>query len=137
MPRILGAKAANELRIHDNISGDEIILFHRMPTTAEREGYANESIKRHRNKTTFSIVAAREKYGSKILTGFREGDFQVEGADGKLVAFASDPASPNYREDWKDLMVQHASDLIQALAGHVFDAPAEVMDGGADDAEKN
>lgn len=135
MGRFIGNQV-NELRLHDAISNSDILLKYRMPTTAEREGYANESVRRIRNKVKYSIVAAREKYGAKILMGFRDGDFEID-QNGAVVPIASDPASPNYRDNWKELVVEHASDLVQTLAYHVFDSPSEVVEDGGSDLEKN
>jgi len=96
-----------------------------MPTTAEMTGYANESIQRKRNKVVFQQPAARLKYGARILTGFREGDFERK-QDGVYRPMASDPQSEHYAPDWKEYLVEHAADLVMLLAGHVFDVSAGI-----------
>jgi len=40
---------------------------------------------------------------------------------------SSNPGNPGYREDWKDQVVQFAPDLVQLLAGQVYDSSAEAM----------
>lgn len=141
MPRRTGTEH-NELKIHDNISNSDIILYYRDPDTAERSGYQNESLQRRRSRIVFRTAEARLKYGAKILTGFRSGDFERK-IDGRWVPMASDPQSEHYFEDWKAHLVKHAGDLIMLLAAHVFDAPAEVEepddadDIPGEDAEKN
>lgn len=127
MPRRLSKTETNELSLYDHISGSDIVLTYRMPTTQEREGYANASVKRTRKGMKFQVVQARQEFGLKILAGIREGDFEVEDGKGGWTPLSSDPESPNYREDWKAVVGELAPDLVQALAGHVFDASAEVM----------
>jgi len=145
MPRRIGdGDQVNELRLFDNISQSEIVLYYRMPTTTELTGYANESIQRRRGKIVFQQPQARLKYGARILTGFRAGDFERK-QGGAYVPMASDPQSEHYAADWKEHLVKYAPDLIMVLAAHVFDAPAEIGENGTDgesapggeDAEKN
>lgn len=140
MPRRL-TDEPNELRIHDNISGSEILLFYRMPTTAERAAYANEMFRRVGRKVKISVGEARQKHGLSILTGIREGDFEARGRNGECEPIASDPESGRFHPDWKEKVAAHASDLVELLAIRVFDAPAvtaavEEPDDD-EDAEKN
>lgn len=143
MPRIL-SDDLNELRIRDNISGSDIVFYYRMPTTAERAAYSNESFRRQGRKVKVGIGETRQKYGLKILAGFREGDFEL--AD--HYKMSSDPASEFYNADWKEHIAKHAGDLVELLAIRVFDMPASVAapdedededegDGEGEDAEKN
>lgn len=125
MPRRLSDD--NELVIQDNISGTTIVLKHRLPTTKERTGYANNSFQRSRNKVKSRVNETRLNYGLKILTGFRDGDFEIE-RDGKWVPIASESQSPNYVEDWKLQVKQYGADLVEVLAARVFEAPAEILD---------
>ena len=124
MARIIGT-ANNSLKIHDNISDSDIVLFYRSPTTSERTGYANMSVQRRRNKVTLHQAEARLKYGLLILTGFREGDF-VRDAGGRPEVFSSDPGSAHYRSNWKEEIEEGAADLVMLLAAHVFDVSAEI-----------
>ena len=115
----------NELRIEDNISGSTIVLYYRMPTTQESIGYTNELTQRKRNKLVMRFGETRQKYGALILKGFRDGDFErMEG--GKYVPMAADPKSENYFPEWKEHVMQHASDIIEALAIHVFESSVEM-----------
>ena len=142
MPRRL-TDELNELIIRDNISGSEIKLSYRLPATAERAAYANESFRRKGNKVETRIVETRQKYGKLILSGIREGDFEVRVGD-RIQPLAGDPASPNYAPDWRELVAQHAGDLLELLAAHVFDGSCSVGaaarsddDSGDDGTEKN
>ena len=141
MPRIMD-DGLNTLKIWDNISNMELEVYYRRPTTEERAAFSNESIRRTRNKLLFRTAQARQKFGLKILAGIREGDFIIK-KGGKDVPIASDPKSPHHDPEWKDLMMKYASDIVELLAAHVFEASAEIMneeeDGGSttEDAEKN
>ena len=131
----------NTLKMWDNISGSELEVYYRPPTTEERAAFSNESIQRTRNKLLFRTAQARQKFGLKILSGIREGDFIVK-KGGKDVPIASDAKSANYEANWKELMMKYAADIVELLAAHVFEASAEALnedDGpqGAEDAEKN
>jgi len=127
MPRVL-SKETYELRIQDNISGSELVFYYRMPTTQERIAYQNEGTQRIKNKLVFRTGQTRQKFGAKILRGIRKDDFIVE-KDGKPVDISSMP-------DWKELIEEHAMDLVELLAAHVFENSAEALE-DAEDVEKN
>jgi hypothetical protein len=141
MPRRL-TNEINELRIRDNISGSEIVLYYRMPTTAERAAYANESFRRKGNRIEARMVETRQKHGKLILAGVREGDFEVKLGD-RYQSIASDPSSENYAADWKELVAAHAGDLLELLAAHAFDGSAQIstiqseISNAEEDLEKN
>lgn len=124
MPRRL-SDSPNMLRVYDNLSDSEIVLFYRLPTTQERVAYSNACIFRKGNKIINKTPEARQKYGLAILTGIREGDFEVE-RNGKWVPLSSDPKSDYFDPDWKAYLQKHAPDLIELLAAQVFDASARI-----------
>lgn len=138
MPRDLMQSDRNELKIKDSISGDEIVLFYRLPATKDRIAFQKACWKREGNKLFSRIHDARAKYGAEILTGIREGDFVF---GGKPVA--SDEGSPNYREDWKKLVEETAGDLLMMLGQQVFEglhqqvpADLQVVDGIEEEGEE-
>lgn len=124
MPRIIGAER-NELIINDPLSNSQLGLYYRNPTTSERQGYMNSSVKRIKNKITLHQAEARMVWGGKILVGIRDGDF-LRMVDGKPVAMSSDPSSPDYFDGWKDEIAAGCGDLVMALAAVVFDGGAEI-----------
>lgn len=135
MPRRLTDRP-NELRVHDHISGSEIVLYYRLPTTAERAAYMNEMFRREGRKVRVAIGETRLRHGLAILCGVREGDFEAD--DGRPLA--SDPASAHFMADWKERIGRHAGDLVELLACRVFESSATVEDARDDDgedAEKN
>ena len=136
MPRRLSDEL-NELRIQDNISGSTIVLYYRMPTTEEVIRYTNELTTRKKNKLVIKAGETRQKYGLKIMKGFREGDFERMEGDA-YVPMASDPKSANYYPEWKTHIEKYAPDIIERLAMTVFEDSTEDADEDADeDLEKN
>lgn len=126
MPRIIGEEQ-HVLKLHDNLSDSEIVLYYRSPTTSERNGYENEAIRRKRNRVVMKRAEARLKYGGIILTGFRSGDFAKK-VNGKIVPIASDENDPNFDSEWKKIVMESAGDIVMLLAVHVFDLSAEIDD---------
>jgi hypothetical protein len=122
MARDLSAKE-NTITIKDGISGDNVQFRYRTPTASDIQGYSSATIKRKGNKVIFSPVQPKLDYGMQILTGVREGDFSFDGK-----ALSSDPASPLFREDWKELLKLHAPDLLILLASLVFDGTRQAAD---------
>ncbi len=120
MPRIIGENIKNQLIIRDQFSGDQIILYYRMPTTEERVGY--ESAKYHRDKDGFEIrlSEAGQIFGEKILEGFSEGSF-VQKIGEEMKPFSSDSKSPNHDPEWKQLLRKYAADILETLSLHVFE----------------
>ena len=127
----------NKLRLHDNISDSNIVLYYRTPTAQEQAAYTNGMSKRVRNKIVNCTGELRQTKGKAILTGFREGDFLKPGTpdsphyDEKLkgVVFSSNPDSPKYDSEWKKLVGKFAPDLVEALAIHAFEQTSTPDDG--------
>ncbi len=126
MPRLLGNKD-NTINLQDNISGSELEIYYRNPTTRERQGYQNAAYPRKRNKIKNCQIEARLNYGLRIITGFRVGDFVIE-MDGEEKVISSRVGDVGYCEDWKDLLERYASDVVMIVAAQVFDAPTTVVD---------
>lgn len=126
----------NKLVINDARSGTAIELYYRNPTTSEEVAYQSRLFKKQGKKMLVNAYETRLTYGLKILTGFREGDFGIEGKP-----ISSDPVSMNYREDWKELLKDNAADLVTSFAFAIFegariDAGMEI-DFGDDDTEND
>jgi len=117
----------NELNLFDSLSESSIRFYYRTPTTEERQGFSNLSVQRKGRKIKMNQAAARLKYGLRIITGFREGDF-VRTVNGKDEVYSSDPKSSKYLPTWKDELKNGASDLIMMLGGFVFEGSVEVAD---------
>lgn len=106
----------NTLVINDARSGSEVELYYRNPTPAEEASYQSKLLKRKGNKVIVCSYDTRFDFGLRILTGFREGDF---GFDGKPIS--SEKESPNYKEDWKEIVKAGAPDIVNVLAMTVFE----------------
>jgi len=105
----------NKITFEDPISGSEVTVFYRLPTTSDRVEFEAASYRREGDKMIDNTPQARIDSALKILTGFSDGSF---GYDGQPIS--SDPSNPHYREDWKDLIRETASDLLSALSLKVF-----------------
>ncbi|MFA4871375.1 MAG: hypothetical protein WC623_24465 [Pedobacter sp.] len=106
----------NKIGIFDARSGTDIELYYRTPTTSEEVEYQHLLVKRQGRKVIINPFEARLEMGLRILTGFSEGSF---GIDGK--AISSEPENPNYKENWKDLLKETASDIITTFAFTIFE----------------
>jgi hypothetical protein len=116
MPRELSDELCT-LIFEDRISNSLLTLYHDMPTTEMRIGYANEQIVRKGNKVENRSVETRIKYALKILRGFKEGDF----TKGKNQPISADPKSPLYDPAWKAIVKKYAADVLELLAIRVFE----------------
>lgn len=129
---------------HCNLSGTEVLFKYRMPTTDERNKYNNTAVQRmgKRGGIVIKTAEAQERYGYKILSGIREGDFLIpldnhEGYHNNRVTeeenteypgyltISSDKGSKYYVSDWKKQVHEIAPHLIIHLGRHVFDSPSD------------
>lgn len=106
----------NKMVVNDARSGSEIELYYRNPTTHEEVEYQSKLFKRLGKKVLINAFSTRLEMGLKILTGFREGDFGIEG---KVIS--SDPSRPDYKENWKELLKENAADIVTAFSFAVFE----------------
>ncbi len=119
MPFLLSEKPC-EVTFTDKIANCSITLFYKLPSTEERTAYSSELIVRKKRKVESKIGPTRLKYGLKVLTGFKEGDFATDRGP-----ISSDPGSSRYDANWKALVTKYASHLIMALGAHVFESADE------------
>lgn len=106
----------NKIEFSDPVGGGKIVLYYATPTATQVKVYRQQSITRKNGKVIFNNFDPALKFGLEILTGFDEGAF---GFDGQPIS--SDPESPNYRSDWKELLKDTAADVVTLLAQSVFD----------------
>ena len=116
MPRVLDAER-NMLEVEDRISDSILTIFYRRPNNAERVSYSNEMTIRKGGKVRVvkDVYGVQVKYGARLLTGIKTGDF-IHG--GK--AFASDASDPAYDPEWKQHMLAGADDVLAYLARMAF-----------------
>lgn len=113
--RELKETTLNTIKVIDTISGDTCELYYRMPTTAERVAFERAAHQWKKNRFVDASAEARIEFGMKILVGFKDGAFSVDGRP-----ISSDPGAPNYYANWKNLARESAGDLVAALATAVF-----------------
>lgn len=129
----------NKLVIADTLGGGDVTLYYRTPTTSERVSYQRSLVRREGKKVILCEAETRQKFGLQILTGFAPYSFSFAGEP-----LSADPAQPGYRDDWKDLVAQTASDLVEVLAISVFEgarqkltevADLEIVSAGGEEAD--
>jgi len=120
MGRKIGEGVKNELVIRDPISGSEIVLYYRVPTSSERVAYMSSLFERKEDRVISRITEARQEWGLKIIEGFRDGAFEKMNGDG-FIQMSSNPKSKNYDKGWKDHLKIYASDILEALSEHIFE----------------
>lgn len=106
----------NKLTINDGRSGTVLTLFYRNPTTEEEVAYINTLFHRRGNKLIINVGDVRVDLGLKIIQGFKDGDF---GVDGKPIS--SNPESPEYCPDWKKYLKENAADILNIFAAAIFE----------------
>lgn len=119
MPRELRQNERNKLVIEDPFTGEKVELFYRMPSVSEHVDFQKQSYLYKQTAsgtiTENNTPQTRIDFGLKILTGFTDGYFLY---DGKPIS--PDPKSPDYRQDWKELIKETAANLVDALGMKVF-----------------
>lgn len=121
MARDLTKHNDNKFTMIDSISSTEIEFYHRTPGTEERVAY--QAARFHR-KGNFMINCSRKaaiNAAAEVLNGIREGDFEIDGQP-----LSSDPNSPNYREDWKELIKDMAGDLLFIMGNNLFEGKPDL-----------
>ena len=106
----------NRVVFNDTVSGTKIGVYYETPTVAQVKGYRQASIRRQGNKVVMNTFDPALKYGLEIITGIDEGAF---GYDGQPIS--ADPVSPHFRQDWKMLLAETASDIVTLVAQVAFD----------------
>jgi len=114
MPRVLG-EGDHSLVVHDPVSGSEVTLSYRRPTSEERVAYQLSAFRLEGGQRRFCLGETRLKFGLEILTGFGAGDFLVAAEGGGA------PLDPERHPDWKERLREHAPDLVSYLAQQIFE----------------
>ena len=114
MARVLG-EGNHSLVLHDPVSGTEVTLFYRRPTSEERVAYQMSAFRLEGGQRRFCLGETRLKFGLAILTGFGPGDFLVTDAGAEI------PLDPERHQDWRARLGEHAPDLVSFLAQQIFE----------------
>jgi len=109
--------AENKVKIKDNISNSEILIYYRMPDTEERVFFrTNVGISPEKIYERIDIAV---EAGLKIMTGFRKGDIKIN-ENGSIKDISSDKDDKDYNDDWKDFFKKYRPDIPEMLAYKVF-----------------
>ena len=110
------SSARNIIEITDGLSGDVHEFYYRRPTAQEMAAYQAGLFERKGKKVINRVYQTRIESGLKILTGFKPGTIGIDG-----VAISAVAGEQGYREDWKNLLGEHAPDIIAAVAQQIFE----------------
>lgn len=116
MARNLKKDDDNTVTLFDPVEKTEVVFSHRAPTSRDRVRHMTRKYERQGDKLINRHHSACMESALEVLTGIREGDFLY--GDEPL---SSDPASPHYREDWKELVGEMAGDLLYVLGVDLFE----------------
>ena len=97
-------------------------LYYRRPTTEEVVAYNSKLFIRKNGRAHNNVVPTRIEMGLRILTGFQDGIFTVNGK-----GVSSDSSSPDYYPEWKNLLKQVLSGTVANFAFKVFEAVSETQ----------
>jgi len=114
--RDLKRSERNKIVLTGGPAGEKCEVYYSTPTVTQMRLYKQASLRRKGSKVVYDSFDPAMKYGLAIITGFSEGAFGYDG-----VPISSDPASANYREDWKELLAETAVDVIMVVAAVAFD----------------
>lgn len=103
--------------IYDSIGKCTHELYFRLPSTEEHIEYRKNLFVREGDEAKNESFRIQAKMGYRILLGFKKGTFGLDGQP-----YASDPDDPDYRQDWKEIIAQDASDILAAVAQKAFAA---------------
>jgi hypothetical protein len=136
-----------QVRIND-ITGETITLHARIPTNDERIEWRTQTqkLKITKNRQFKNEgITNRLAFGKKVLIGLdapkkNTNDRYVNGftLDGQPMYCNPDNPADCHPSDWKERLASVRGDLLELVAGQVFDgAMLDVIGGGEDDEEKN
>lgn len=128
--RLLGKSVENEMVISDAISGTEITVYYRTPTMQERTAWLASLFDREGTEVKDKSVETNIHWGREIMTGFANGCFGIPDGDNDVKPISSDPDSPDYRADWKDLLVEFAPEFVEFFARRVFEGNRQLFKPG-------
>ena len=135
---IIGDGNNKKLEFEDQ-NGNSAGLYYREPTPEERISYSNGLVKAKGRKIKFDTAGVRMRAGRRVCTGMVEGDWAIKVSEEenpkKYVLISSDPKSPHYRKDWKDLLWRHHGGYLMLLGQTAFEDVT--VDGGIEDEEDN
>jgi len=114
--RDLQRSERNRVAFRDTASDTKIVIYYATPTTSQIRAYRKATIRRKGGKVVVATFDPGLKFGLEIITAFDDGCF---GHAGKPIS--CDPNSPDYREDWKQLLAETASDIVTMVAQVAFD----------------
>ncbi len=116
MPRELGKIEQNKIIIFDKISGSNIEIYYRSITATDRIQYKSAVLNQlTKSNNIEDAIAMQLMWAEKIITGFRKGDFTL---DGKVIS--SDPNDADYYQGWFSVLKETATDILLLIVDTVL-----------------
>jgi hypothetical protein len=116
MPRELKYSEQNEITLFDSLSGTKIKLYYKTPTTQDRILYQSAALNILTKKNSFEeVINLQLSWAEKFITGFRKGDFTVEGKE-----ISSDKNDSDYYPGWFGILKETASDILMNVIKTIF-----------------
>lgn len=113
--------------ILDAISGTEIAVYYRTPTTQERTAWLASQFEREGTEVKDKSVETNVHWGAEIMTGVSDGCFGIPGENGDVKPISSNADSPEYRADWKQLLCEFAPEFVEFFARRVFEGNRQLF----------
>lgn len=106
----------NVIEVLTGLSARPLVLGFDLPTLEMRVAYRTAQHVREGGRVHTRLLGPRLEFGLAILTWFESGCLAVAGK-----AISSDPESPDYCPEWKELLAHVAPQAVEALAIRVFE----------------
>ena len=117
---LLGKDVINEITILDAVSQTEITVFYKSPTAQEQQAWSADLFRRENDEVVDNEVNACLKFGAELMVGVSDGALGIPTSNGEIKPISSDPKSPDYDEDWKRHLMEHATGFVVTFGNYVF-----------------
>jgi len=108
---------SNSITLHDPVGQADVVFYYRDLTSKDRIRHLTAKFGRTGDgKLVNRHYSACIESATEVLTGIRTGDFNY--GDGPL---SSTQGEDGYREDWKELLVEMAGDLLFLVGNDLFE----------------
>lgn len=123
MGRELTKTEQNKIILFDKISGTKLEVYYRTITAEDRIRYKSEILNQlTKNRDIEGTINLQLIWSEKIITGFREGDFTIEGEQ-----ISSDPNSDKYYQGWFAVLKETATDILLTIVDTVLGESSFVL----------
>jgi phenylpropionate dioxygenase-like ring-hydroxylating dioxygenase large terminal subunit len=123
MARELKLTDQNRIIVFDKLSGTRLEVYYRTVTSTDRIKYKSEILnlltKSHDIEETINLQLI---WAEKIITGFKKGDFTLEGKP-----ISSDSTDSAYYQGWLAVLRETATDILLSIVETLLGEPSFVV----------